>query len=236
MFNKYIKQLDRIWNNPEFKNDVFLQTYLNRGYAFPEVEKADLLFIGLNPSGREEKGSSFSYNIQQAVKDLPNFYGRYDELAQQIGANWSYTDVFYFKETDSKKLVQFLTQPLRIQFLVEQLKITQQLIEELNPKVIVVFNAKARMFFGLEGDRVKKEGIWMGYKANNKLYKKFGTPVIESVESDIIPEIKHTKITPIPIFFDSFISFKAKSSIDRLTWHIQYVINNIMRKKTTKFS
>jgi hypothetical protein len=227
MFNKYIEQLDRIWNNPAYKNDVFLQTYLNRGYAFPEVEKADLLFVGLNPAGREEQGASYSYNLQRAVKDLPNFYGRYATLAKLIEAGWTYTDMFYFKDTDSKKLDQFLTQSLRIQFLVEQLKITQQLIEELNPKVIVVFNAKARMFFGLEGNREKQEGIWMGYEENKALYEKFGTPVIESVESDIIPQIKYTKKTPIPIFFDSFISYQAKSSIDRLVWHIQFVIKQL---------
>lgn len=230
MFNKYIAQLDRIWNNPEYKNDGFMQTYLNRGYAFPEVEKAELLFIGLNPAGSEVNGSSFSYNLQQAVKDLPKYYGRYDKLAQQIGAGWTYTDLFYFKETNGKMLEQFLTQSLRKQFLIEQLKITQQLIEELNPKVIVVFNAKARMFFGLEGNRTKREGIWMGYKANNiELYEKFGTPVIDSVESDINHGIKHTKTAPIPIFFDSFISYQPKTSIDRLAWHIKYAISQLSK-------
>lgn len=228
MNQKYLKQLNLIWNNPLYKANNFLQTYINRGYAFPEIKYADILFIGLNPAGKEEKGNSFSYNIEQAVKDLPNFYGRYNQLANQIGVSWTYTDIFYFKETDSKILDRFFKQPLGIQFLVDQLKITQQLIEEINPKVIVVFNAKARMFFGLEANRPMNRGIWMGYKANNQtLYNKFGTPVIEAVESDLIPEINHTKSTPIPIFFDSFISYQTKSSIDRLAWHIQYALNQL---------
>lgn len=51
--------------------------------------------------------------------------------------------MFYFKETDSKLLDKILKTPLGIQFLVDQLKVTQQIIEEIKPKVIVVFNAKA---------------------------------------------------------------------------------------------
>lgn len=225
MHNKYIVQLNRIWNNPDYKNDPFLSAYINKGYSFPEIEKAEMLFIGLNPGGREEKGNSCSYNLQEAIKDHPNFYGRYDILAKQIGASWTFTDMFYFKETDSKVLDKFLKQPLGIQFLVEQLIITQQIIEEIKPKIIVVFNAKARMFFGLEQNHVINQGIWMGYEANNQeLYKNFGTPVIESVKSDMIKEINYDKATPIPIFFDSFISYQAKSSIDRLAWHIQYAL------------
>jgi len=228
MHSKYIIQLNRIWHNPDYKNDTFLRAYINRGYAFPEIEKAELLFIGLNPAGREEIGNSFSYNLQQAIKDLPNFYGRYNKLAEQIGASWTYTDMFYFKETDSKMLDSLIKQPLGIQFLVEQLIITQQLIEEIKPKVIVVFNAKARMFFGLEQNREKNEGVWMGYQANaTDLYEKFGTPVIISVESGLVPEIMHQYPTPIPIFFDSFISYQAKSSFDRLAWHIRYALNQL---------
>ncbi len=227
MHNKYRSQLDQIWNSPHYKNNEFLQTYINRGYSFPEFKQADLLFIGLNPAGREVKGESFSYSIEQAVKDLPKFYSRYNNLANQVGRSWTYTDLFYFKETDSKMLDHFFRQPVSIQFLVEQLKITQQLIEEIKPKIIVVFNAKAHMFLGLEANRTKNEGIWMGYNANEKLYEQFGTPVINSVESDLIPELKHTKSTPVPIFFDSFISYQAKSSISRLAWHIKFALKQL---------
>jgi hypothetical protein len=228
MFKKYIKQLDTIWNNPDYLNNDFLKTYINRGYTFPEIEKADLLFIGLNPAGKIENGNSFSYNLKQAVIDLPNFYGRYNQLANQIGASWTFTDLFYFKETDSKILDAFLKQPLGVRFLVEQLKITQHIIEEINPKIIVVFNAKARMFFGLEQNRMENEGIWMGYEANNQeLYEKFGTPVIEAVHSDLIADLKHQKSAPMPVFFDSFISYKAKSSVDRLAWHVKYALKQL---------
>jgi hypothetical protein len=227
MYNKYTKQLDIIWQNEVYKNDPFLQTYINRGYALPKIKQADLLFIGLNPAGREEKGDSFSYCIKQAVIDHPNFYGRYDEFAKQIGETWTFTDLFYFKETDSKLLDKFLKQPLKIQFLVDQLRITQQIIEEIKPKVIVVFNTKACMFFGLEQNHDTNQGIWMGYKENKDLYKQFGTPVLGSVESDLVKEMKHKIAPPIPIFFDSFISYQAKSSIKRLAWHIRYALKQI---------
>ncbi len=228
MLKKYLEQLDLIWSNPDYQNNDFLKTYINRGYTFPEIEKADLLFIGLNPAGKTEKGGSFSYNLDQAVIDLPNFYGRYNQLAKQVGASWTFTDMFYFKETDSKILDTFLKQSLGVRFLVEQLKITQHIIEEINPKIIVVFNAKARMFFGIEQNRIKNEGIWMGYKADNpELNEIHGTPVIEAVHSDLIAGLHYQKKRPLPIFFDSFISYQAKSSLDRLAWHIRYALKQL---------
>lgn len=87
------------------------------------------------------------------------------------------------------------------------------------------------MYFGLEQSPDKKQGVWMGYNQNKDLYAQFGTPVLESVESDLVQEIKHTIEPPIPIFFDSFISYQASSSIDRLAWHIQYAIKQLVTLK-----
>lgn len=225
---KYKLQLDQIWSREDFRSDPIVSKYIKRGYAFPQIKKATALFIGLNPAGREEESVSFEYDIKQAVQDLPKYYGRYDQLAQKAEIDWSYLDLFYFKETDSDIIDYFLKQPVAIQFLVEQLKVTQAIIEEISPKVIVVFNAKARKFLGLEQNRDKNEGIWLGYLANNKLlYQKFGTPVITEVESDIINTIKHQKYLPIPIFFDSFITYQPVAAIDRLAWHINYALKLI---------
>ena len=225
---KYQLQLDQIWNREVFKSDPIISKYINRGYAFPHIGKATTLFVGLNPAGREEKGQSFIYEREQAVNDHPNYYGKYDQLALKADIDWSYLDLFYFKETDSNIVDDFLKHPVAIQFLIEQLKVTQAIIEEISPKVIVVFNAKARKFFGLEQNRDKNEGIWMGYLANDKiLNQKFGTPVISEVESGIINGIKHKKQAPIPIFFDSFITYQPVAAMDRLAWHINYARNLI---------
>jgi len=228
LWQKYQDQLDQIWSREDFLLDPFISKYIKRGYAFPKIKKATSLFIGLNPAGREEFGFSYSYEIEQAIKDLPKFYGRYDQLAQKAEIDWTYLDLFYFKETNSDMVDNFIKHPVAIQFLVEQLKVTQAIIEEISPKVIVVFNAKARKFFGLEQNREKKEGIWMGYLAqDNCLYQKFGTPVISGVESDIIGTLKHHKQVPIPIFFDSFITYQPVAATDRLAWHINYALKMI---------
>lgn len=55
LHSKYEQQLQHIWANPDYKNDAFLSTYINRGFALPEIEKNELLFIGLNPAGKEKK-------------------------------------------------------------------------------------------------------------------------------------------------------------------------------------
>lgn len=228
MHQKYLTQLNEIWQQEEYCANPFISTFIKRGYAFPEIEKADILFIGLNPAGREEKGPSFPYNLEKAVKDLPNFYGRYNQLAQRVGASWTYTDLFYFKETDSSVIEQMLQSPLAVQFLVEQLRITQALIEEIAPKVIVVFNAKARKFFGLEQNLDKNEGIWMGYRANDQeLYEKFGTPVITEVNSDIERAFCHQVYPPLPILFDNFITYQSKGPIDRLIWHLKFILKKL---------
>lgn len=225
---KYQDQLDQIWSREDFKSDDLVSKYIKRGYAFPQIGKATALFIGLNPAGREDEDHSFIYNKEQAVKDLPNYFGKYDLLALKAEIDWSYLDLFYFKETDSNIIDDFLKHPVAIQFLIEQLKVTQAIIEEISPKVIIVFNAKARKFFGLEQNRDKNEGIWMGYLANDKiLNQKFGTPVISEVESGIINGIKHKKQVPIPIFFESFITYQPVAAMDRLAWHINYARNLI---------
>jgi len=225
---KYKIQLDQIWNREDFKTDPIISKYIKRGYAFSHIEKASAIFVGLNPSFSNNKEESFLYYLNDAVKDQPNYYGRYNQLAQKAGIDWIYLDLFYFKETDSRIVDNLLKNPVAIQFLVEQLKVTQAIIEEISPKVMVVFNAKARKFLGLEQNREKNEGIWMGYLANDeKLYQKFGTHVISEVESGIINSIKHKKQVPIPIFFDSFITYQPVAAIDRLAWHINYALKII---------
>lgn len=153
---------------------------LNRGFVFPSADlhhKDGLLFVGINPSyDKTETKTYTNYNFKKTHKKRSHFE-HFRKAAEEAGFsdNWSCIDIFYFRETKQKEVNSLLMTKQGLSFLYEQLMLTKKILEAITPKIIVVSNRAARVFFGI--DAYEGEKIWMGYNfgAEKKYYAANGT-------------------------------------------------------------
>ena len=157
------KELEQLFITQSQNSDV--QKIKDRGYVFANPKESDLLFIGINPSYTGDlQPQSFSYDISNAVNDLRHFKDFNTLISEtKYENNWTYIDLFYFRETDQKKIDSIIRND--VMFIVEQLRITNKIIKGINPKIIVVANSKASNFFGVNKFKDKNgicQNIWYG--------------------------------------------------------------------------
>jgi hypothetical protein len=121
--------------------------------------------------------------------------------------------------------MKFLKDENGLQFICDQLKITQSIIENLRPEVIVVCNNGTRKFFGIDKERDaegKTYNIWMGYEF--EFDDKFGVDVITGLHPDSIKKgTKNTSLNGVPVIFASTLTYMDASSRNRLEWQLRKV-------------
>ncbi|MBN2730632.1 MAG: hypothetical protein JXR53_15515, partial [Bacteroidales bacterium] len=166
--NKYIHLIADLFNlykgkmqNPELKQ-VLERCCVT---SLPDLN-ADTLICGINPSYNNKCPENFKFSD---LKNAPYFSTLHDIISDcKSKDSIEYIDLFCFRHTDQKIIWQFTEDPIGLEFIVEHLKITQQIIEEMHPKTILVFNRTAAIFFGVNAnpnaDEPEKRNIWMGYK------------------------------------------------------------------------
>lgn len=215
------EKLNNLWSKdlinqlPNFIKD--------RGFVFSENNtQKDILITGINPSFREgaELGNSgFDFQFTLKEEKYDNYWGPIKKMVFDpenlidVREKSAYLDIFYFREKDQNKLKkEILKSNNGIQFLVEQLKITQQTIENIiKPKLIIVKNKESAAYWG----KLSEQGIiWMGYKLDfvqsyisGDLYEISG--FINSNER-ISPEIIETNLKGSLILFTEHISQYTK--------------------------
>jgi hypothetical protein len=215
------EKLNNLWSK-DFINQLpnFIK---DRGFVFSENNtQKDILITGINPSFREgaELGNScFDFQLTLKEEKYDNYWGPIKKMVFDpenlidVREKSAYLDIFYFREKDQNKLKkEILKSNNGIQFLVEQLKITQQTIENIiKPKLIIVKNKESAAYWG----KLSEQGvIWMGYKLDfvksyisGDLYEISG--FINSNER-ISPEIIETNLKGSLILFTEHISQYTK--------------------------
>ncbi len=219
------KKLTKLFKYKAVQQEV--QAIIDRGFVAAEFKKGKALFVGINPSfTAKDKPESYLYNIDQAITDYPKHYKHFKELVKdtKYENDWTYIDLFQFRETNQKKINLFFKQD--IQFIVEQLRITHNTIYELKPEIIIVCNSTAANFFGINkttDTHGKLNNVWLGYEFN--FNKEYGIYVIKNRISESI--IKDRKKIPIniPVLFTSTLTYMSKFDKERLNWQIQRISN-----------
>ena len=158
------KKLEKVFKYSSLDNRV--QEIIDRGYVASKPENKNILFVGMNPS--YISGSvpeSYIYDVDKAVKDYPRHYMNFESLISKTRYkdDWTYIDLFFFRETDQKKLELFFKNDIK--FIVDQLLVTHEIIKFINPKIIVVANMGAANFFGINKVSLKENlftNIWFG--------------------------------------------------------------------------
>lgn len=107
------------------------------------VRKKVLTFLSLNPSLNPQErnanlptDSPYPFIDCQVMKpnEIPHFKKFY-KIGSKLSQPWSSIDLLYQRETHQRKTLQ-----TEIDFLIKQMQITFQLLEAMNPKLVVVAN------------------------------------------------------------------------------------------------
>ena len=223
MHTKFYNKLEKLFNYHS-KNSI-VNEILVRGFCYSEFQKKKLLFIGINPSYLSDaKRESHHYNIDEALKGYPKYFGKFKDLVKnsKYEEDWTYIDLFFFRETDQNKIKYLLDHD--IDFLIEQLNITNEIINDINPELIVVCNSGASNFFGI--NKNDNNNIWMGY--NFSFDEDFGVEIIRGLHNEtILRNITLTNnIIGKPIIFSSILTYLDIHSKKRLNWIIRKVGDN----------
>lgn len=220
------QEIENLWNNPSFSEiEVTL-----RGYGLHEkIIKNSILFIGINPSfakNSNPKPDKYFLPLNQDAKTSDNgnvytYFKRFVDITNTINkeditpkVNWSHMDLLFFRETKQAFIKNLKKEKLGREFIIEQLKISRQIILKSCPKLIVVSNTQARDFM----KPLKKEHISMNFEFEFR--DEFGTYVITNE-----PVLKN-----VPIFFTSMLTGQRaldNGSYERLIWHIKLVLKKL---------
>lgn len=163
-------------------------------------------------------------NAKDEEKRKPyRYYRPIKEIADRLNEkNWLPLDLFAVRKTEQKDILKNLKtgkgrNRIWSKFAKEQLGIFKDALMGINPKAVVVINAEA--------SRIVLQC--------NKEYK-----IDDFLKLEFVPEKFCYYIVngsrPIPLFFSGSISGQGnidKFSIERLTWHIKYVMG--YEKQTT---
>jgi hypothetical protein len=234
------EKLSNLWNK-DFINQLpnFVK---ERGFVFSENNyQKDILITGINPSFRKDAElGNFSFDFQLTLKEekYDNYWSPLKKMIFDpenlidLREKSAYLDIFYFREKEQNKLKkEILKSNKGIQFLVEQLKITQQTIEnDIKPKLIIVKNKESAAYWG----KLSENGIiWMGYKLDfvksyvcGDLYEISG--FIESNER-ILSEIIETNLKGSLILFTEHISQYTKKEKRPTAVLINELVGNLRK-------
>lgn len=198
--------------------------YKLRYQSVDKIHMNSLLFIGMNPSNLDNKiQDSDFYNLSQDNNVYKKFFSKFEDISEYVKLKWSHLDLLFFRNTNQNDIDCILHKDTKngLDFISKQLDVSKKILENIRPKIIVVSNAKARFFLGLEKSKNKKGAeihVWMGY--DFKFDDTIGTYRITN---------KNSNLQNTPVFFTSMLSGQAaldKGSFERLKWHIKFVNDN----------
>lgn len=144
-----------LWEKYGNANDI-----MKRGYNIcRNTTQKDILIVGYNPSFN--KSESIGNQPPYELPDNPLLNQLLVSPTTDLRSKAAYIDLFSFRESDHAKAnQQVVLNPQMFSYVVEQVCLTQNMIEELiRPKLIIVLNQDSWAYFGK-----LPEFTWMGYR------------------------------------------------------------------------
>lgn len=134
---------------------------VQKGFVFSEIDvTAKVLVMGINPSLRNDfvHIDECSYNYQDLKQD--RYFKKLHHLLKDFEPyGITYCDLFYQRHSEQKQIEHFLKDELGRGFLKKQLSITNRVILEVKPELILLFNKKGFTFFTKD---------WMNIEVKNE--------------------------------------------------------------------
>jgi hypothetical protein len=194
-------------------NDLYKDFCIYKPVAPENILKNKLLFIGINPS-RSKKEELPKTSIERcAVSFYPQrqtahhkYFKKFAIISEKTNIEWTHFDLLFAQETQQSIIKNILVkQSNGKEFIKEQLKVSRELFDLCEPKVIVVNNTLAR------------DLMWGEMNMNFVFDEKIGTHLWGKT----------------PVFFTSMLTGQRaldNGSFERLVWHIKRAINIIALK------
>lgn len=152
--------LSKIWEHylqlKLFKSKE-LNSVLKRKFCFAEPEHTGkILVVGFNPSYKQGNDEVITYTLPTAVHP---YFTTIRKTISDRGES-TYLDLFFFKYTVQAAIQKLISNEgeAGLSFMAEQLKLSQRIIEDSNPELILVLNKGAWAYWG-----VNPKYVWMGY-------------------------------------------------------------------------
>ena len=188
---KLDQEIAKVWQKHQTKSELpkFIQT---RKYCFCENnQQKDVLVLGINPVfGKASKAVAVKYKIEDMMQYIvkhnvhQHFFSRVQKMLNNSNSDnllnqTAYADLFYYRTNARQRyLNHFLDHIDGIIFMQDQLKISQQLIENvIKPKVIIASSWEVMLFLGLFG--LETPFCWLGYDLELIKHTKSGYRVYE---------------------------------------------------------
>lgn len=207
----YEKRIQETWYDP--LNHCL--PYINYGFTLPSQAIEDsLVFLGINPSYNGQPTVQF-YDLQKAT-ELPYFM-KFQEISTECGIPWSHMDALWLRQTKQNDLKNQLIHNTQLcEFAHKQFHITKEILYRIKPRIIVICNTFAREWFLHESETngFSSEGFDVEFDETLGTYR-------------IINDLH---LNGTPVFCSSMLSGQRaldKGSLERLVWHIKFVLNNI---------
>jgi len=179
-------------------------------FLFENIVENSLLYIGINPSDVKDLVNKYNVKVENGIfwggekfKDEYPFYQHFNDLANNM--KWAHLDLFLTCEKTQKLIEESIDNI----FLIEQFKISYEIIKQVSPKIIVVGNAYASRY----------------------IQKHF-----KCVFDNNIGTYRINEFNNIPILFSGMLTGARALDVgsrERLKWHIGFVKNKIMYAPTS---
>jgi len=145
------EKLEKIWM--EYYNE---EPNPRRAVFQREILKNSITFLSLNPSFNQKKNKEESKGYSpiepyplidwNASTPVNPFYKKFYNLGEVIKP-WTAIELLYIRETEQKQLEskfasKYATEKDKV-FVINQMKLTFEILREINPKIVVVSNALA---------------------------------------------------------------------------------------------
>lgn len=216
---------------PEFKKNGILFIGLNPSSSDKYLKKISKE-TDINRTLEEIKGKlmdknnpdiDFLISLEDKANKVSPYFKKMKEISNELKTPYQHIDLFYFRDknqNEAKKKIGLSYEKRRVvykltPFAIKQLEIAIDMLEEINPNIIVVENALSSDLLN-NVPKLKINGLSDRFKINDKTFDEMGYDTIE---------IKDKKI---PILFSSILSGQRvldNHSFRRLKWHINKILS-----------
>ncbi len=172
MKEKIKKVIERFENSNQQESEII--EVLKRGYTYTaDNPERQILVVGINPSYNPMKNDYETIFSLTGADENIRYWKRTKQMLNDHITKTAYLDLFPIKFSKQAEFEQLFQKNLRL--MGELLQITQEEIERLAPRLIIVQNKRAQCYWGRSSN-----SVWMGYR-----FEKIDSSIVEGKELDV---------------------------------------------------
>lgn len=230
------RALQNLWECSKSKFNKELLCYANRGFVYSNIENINpILICGINPfygkQDIEKKEYCFGFQFHEVI-DSNRYYSKIKSILPESKYNYEYTDLFYVRGAQFL-IKEFTKDADGLKFMSEQLRITQELIEKIKPKCILIFNKESHHYWGAHSKKFRSQNknIWLGYEfQNHPKFNQDNIKIIKGISKDeekVSKNLLSTNLLGVPVYFSKYLGRISSSDKEIIKDDLLKIITNL---------